>query len=253
MRTRLDPVAVAPRRAASRSSKCRRDRRCCRRSWPRCTGRIRSARPAISRETVRSTFERTPGVVDVDWYVEIAAAEDGTSTWTARRPPRPACRAAHVASVVRMAGAGAPAGLLHDAGRARGRADRAAAAARLRGSLDARRERCASADGRAVAARRADARRCSATEEPSIYHKNLLPVTYVTGDVAGGAESPVYAILQMNRALLVDALPEGYGFEIFNAQQPFDSSKYAMKWDGEWHITYEVFRDLGIAFAAVLS
>ena len=77
-------------------------------------------------------------------------------------------------------------------------------------------------------------------------------MTYVTGDVAGQIESPVYAILQMNRALSSVRLPEGYGLEIFNTHQPFDSSKYAMKWDGEWHITYEVFRDLGIAFAAVL-
>jgi multidrug efflux pump subunit AcrB len=89
-------------------------------------------------------------------------------------------------------------------------------------------------------------------EETSIYHKNLLPVTYVTGDVAGQIESPVYAILQMNRALSSVRMPEGYELEIFNTHQPFDSSKYAMKWDGEWHITYEVFRDLGIAFAAVL-
>jgi multidrug efflux pump subunit AcrB len=89
-------------------------------------------------------------------------------------------------------------------------------------------------------------------EEQSIYHKNLLPVTYVTADVAGAVESPVYAILQMNRALSSVRMPEGYGLEIFSARQPFDSSKYAMKWDGEWHITYEVFRDLGIAFAAVL-
>ena len=61
-----------------------------------------------------------------------------------------------------------------------------------------------------------------------------------------------HAILQMNRALAGLTLPEGYGFEIYNTRQPFDSSTYAMKWDGEWHITYEVFRDLGIAFAAVL-
>jgi multidrug efflux pump subunit AcrB len=90
------------------------------------------------------------------------------------------------------------------------------------------------------------------TEETSIYHKNLLPVTYVTADVAGKVESPVYAIFQMNRALGDVRLPEGYGLEIYNTHQPFDSSKYTMKWDGEWHITYEVFRDLGIAFAAVL-
>ena len=77
-------------------------------------------------------------------------------------------------------------------------------------------------------------------------------MTYVTADIAGEAESPVYAILQMNRALESMRLPEGYGLQIYNTRLPADSSKYAMKWDGEWHITYEVFRDLGLAFAAVL-
>ena len=88
--------------------------------------------------------------------------------------------------------------------------------------------------------------------EPSVYHKNLQPVTYVTADIAGEAESPVYAILQMNRALERVKTPAGEALPILNTQQPDDSSAYAMKWDGEWHITYEVFRDLGIAFAAVL-
>jgi multidrug efflux pump subunit AcrB len=89
-------------------------------------------------------------------------------------------------------------------------------------------------------------------DEPSVYHKNLLPVTYVTGDLAGQAESPVYAILQMNRTIAHIQVPEGYGLEVYNAHQPVDSTKYAMKWDGEWHITIEVFRDLGLAFAVVL-
>jgi multidrug efflux pump subunit AcrB len=74
----------------------------------------------------------------------------------------------------------------------------------------------------------------------------------VTGDIAGAAESPVYAILQMNRTLASIVLPEGYRLDIFNAQQPSNTTRYAMKWDGEWHISYEVFRDLGLAFAAVL-
>jgi multidrug efflux pump subunit AcrB len=90
------------------------------------------------------------------------------------------------------------------------------------------------------------------TEADSIYHKNLRPVTYVTGDLAGAAESPVYAILQMNTAISNLRLPEGYAFDVYNTAQPFDTTRYAMKWDGEWHITYEVFRDLGLAFAAVL-
>jgi multidrug efflux pump subunit AcrB len=56
----------------------------------------------------------------------------------------------------------------------------------------------------------------------------------------------------MNAALDRIALPEGYRFEVYTATPPADSTKYAMKWDGEWHITYEVFRDMGLAFAAVL-
>jgi multidrug efflux pump subunit AcrB len=56
----------------------------------------------------------------------------------------------------------------------------------------------------------------------------------------------------MNRVLDRISLPEGYRFEVYTATPPTDSGRYAMKWDGEWHITYEVFRDMGLAFAAVL-
>jgi multidrug efflux pump subunit AcrB len=90
------------------------------------------------------------------------------------------------------------------------------------------------------------------TADQSIYHKNLMPVVYVTADVAGKVESPVYAILQLNEAIDRLKLPEGYALERYVARQPFSGDKLAIKWDGEWHITYEVFRDLGLAFAAVL-
>jgi multidrug efflux pump subunit AcrB/nucleotide-binding universal stress UspA family protein len=90
------------------------------------------------------------------------------------------------------------------------------------------------------------------TNEKTIYHKNLMPVVYVTADVAGVIESPVYAILDLNEQIEKMKLPEGYALERYVATQPFLTDKYAMKWDGEWHITYEVFRDLGIAFAVVL-
>lgn len=89
-------------------------------------------------------------------------------------------------------------------------------------------------------------------QDKSIYHKNLLPVVYVTGDVAGQEESPVYAILKMNEKLDRLVLPEGYRLERHVAALPLSTERYSMKWDGEWHITYEVFRDLGLAFAAVL-
>jgi len=89
-------------------------------------------------------------------------------------------------------------------------------------------------------------------EDKSIYHKNLMPVTYVTADVAGAMESPVYAVLATGSKIGDIRMPEGYSIEQYTAHQPTDEARYAMKWDGEWHITYEVFRDLGLAFAAVL-
>ena len=92
--------------------------------------------------------------------------------------------------------------------------------------------------------------------DKSIYHKNLMPITYVIGDVAGVVESPVYAILKMNEALeKLDTKQfggDGSPLKIYNAVLPFSDQQPAMKWDGEWHITIEVFRDLGLAFAAVL-
>ena len=89
-------------------------------------------------------------------------------------------------------------------------------------------------------------------EDKSIYHKNLQPVVYVTGDVAGREESPVYAILKMAGEIGKLRTPEGYAIKQYTAHQPFSTEELSMKWDGEWHITYEVFRDLGLAFAVVL-
>jgi multidrug efflux pump subunit AcrB len=88
--------------------------------------------------------------------------------------------------------------------------------------------------------------------ERFIYHKNLRPVSYVVGEVAGGQESPVYGILAMRRELAALEDPLGRPVPLLSANMPDDSTGYAIKWDGEWQITYEVFRDMGIAFAAVL-
>jgi multidrug efflux pump subunit AcrB len=92
--------------------------------------------------------------------------------------------------------------------------------------------------------------------EQPLYRKNLKPVIYVTGDVAGAVESPVYAILDMNQRIArLDGVRYGSSEEavkVYNLFQPFDDTEAAMKWDGEWHITLEVFRDLGLAFCVVL-
>ncbi|MEW5700680.1 MAG: efflux RND transporter permease subunit [Candidatus Zixiibacteriota bacterium] len=92
--------------------------------------------------------------------------------------------------------------------------------------------------------------------DKTIYRKNLMPVTYVIGDVAGVRESPVYAIGDMNRTLRQLDMTRFGGSQarlsVLNASQPSTTLEPALKWDGEWHITIEVFRDLGMAFAAVL-
>lgn len=86
-----------------------------------------------------------------------------------------------------------------------------------------------------------------------IYHKNLQRVVYVVAEVAGREESPVYAMMKLNRELEKLDLGGGkVGLDRLYTSLPFLANSNVMKWDGEWQITYEVFRDLGIAFALVL-
>jgi multidrug efflux pump subunit AcrB len=197
---------------------------------------------------VKAVFERTPGVVDTDWYVE-AAAPKARMVVDVEKAAAAGVSAADVAAVVQMSSDGAMAGLLH-VPEAREDVPIVLRLPRASRSLDA------------LAAMRIGAAapvaigelttRVLTREDTSRYHKNLQPVTYVTADLAGANESPVYAILAMNETLAAMPLPEGYDLDVLNAVQPSDTSRYAMKWDGEWHITIEVFRDLGLAFAAVL-
>ena len=92
--------------------------------------------------------------------------------------------------------------------------------------------------------------------DKTVYRKNLMPVTYVIADVAGAIESPVYAIMEMNKKLeqlnMRDFGGTNSELQILNATHPSSTLEPSMKWDGEWHITIEVFRDLGLAFAVVL-
>lgn len=197
---------------------------------------------------VRAALEGTPGVVDVDWYVErprpqarLMVDED--------RAAAAGVSGATIAAAVRLAGAGERAGLLRDPA-AREDVPIVVRLPREARALDDVRQLRVGGPGMVALS---EVTTVVQDDLPSsLYHKNLLPVTYVTADVAGEQESPVYPILQLNREMRSWVLPEGYPLEVHTAAPPFDSSRYALKWDGEWHITYEVFRDLGLAFAAVL-
>lgn len=200
---------------------------------------------------VKRIFENTDGVVDVDWFVEDdqkkltfdvdreKAAENGVTTEA-------------VSQSMRAALGGVPAGLVH--------LDQEKEPVELylqmpleeRSDIDSLREiSVPSAAGNLLPLSEFVKVR-EGIEDKTIYHKNLKRVVYVTGDVAGGAESPVYAILKMKDKIKKLKLAEGYELKQYSSAQPWLENTYSMKWDGEWQITYEVFRDLGIAFAAVL-
>jgi multidrug efflux pump subunit AcrB len=207
-------------------------------------------RIALARQ-IRDLFKQTKGMVDVDWYVE-----DDQPKYNLRVDEEKAAingiSEEDIARATQVASAGYTAGLLHqdtakeDVGLTV-RLDRA-----TRSGLEGMQGlKISGRDGRQVALGElvhAD----QAIEDKSIYHKNLMPVTYVTADIAGEIESPVYAVLKLGPEIDKITIPEGYQVEQHMAALPSDASRYSMKWDGEWHITYEVFRDLGIAFAAVL-
>ncbi len=200
---------------------------------------------------IKDIFQKTPGVVDVDWTVEAdhpkyrfvvdkeKAGLNGVST-------------EQVANTVRLALSGLDVGLLHQSREKEDVAIQLRLPREERSSVELlKRIKVQGFRGNLVPL----AELVQVVEEnadKSIYHKNLMPVVYVTGDVAGWEESPVYAILKMDESINQISLPEGYQFKRYVARQPFEANHYAMKWDGEWHITYEVFRDLGLAFAAVL-
>ena len=89
--------------------------------------------------------------------------------------------------------------------------------------------------------------------DKTIFHKNLLPVVFVFGDMAGQLDSPLYGLFSMRSDLKNIALPQGGKLEEYFISQPSDPySAYGFKWDGEWQVTYETFRDMGIAYAVGL-
>lgn len=90
------------------------------------------------------------------------------------------------------------------------------------------------------------------TLQPSISRKDQQRVVYVMADMAGKLESPVYAILGMEKKLKEIDLPTGYSISDLYMGQPDSEENFTIKWDGEWQITLEVFRDLGIAFLVVM-
>ena len=217
-------------------------------------------------EAVKQIFRSTPGVVDVDWYIE-ADQRKARFIIDKEKAALHGISAATISQTLQLAVDGQTIDLLHqpeekedvnirlELPRSAKSTPEELLTLRVRsGDANALPEPGASASP--LVPLRELVTLQETPVEKSRYHKNLIPVTYVIGDVAGVIESPVYAIFQMNSRLRkLD--PRDYGgsgaeLKILNASMPFSDAEPALKWDGEWHITLEVFRDLGAAFAACL-
>ncbi len=204
----------------------------------------------IAREVMK-IFEGTESVVDVDWYVEDDQKK-AVFEVNKEKASRNGISSEDIARTLRILLAGSPVGLAH------AERDKEPVELVLRAPLP---ERAGIESLKEIGVTTPEGGQVSVSElvevretfeDKTIYSKNLKRVVYVIGDVAGRAESPVYVILGMGDAINDLQLPEGYVLKQYSSVQPPLEDVYSMKWDGEWQITYEVFRDLGIAFAAVL-
>jgi len=86
----------------------------------------------------------------------------------------------------------------------------------------------------------------------AIYHKDLLPVVFVTGDLAGNLDSPLYGMFDIFAQLFDVKVEDGYSLEQTLINTPDNPYRYSVKWDGEWTVTYETFRDMGLAYSVGL-
>jgi multidrug efflux pump subunit AcrB len=198
---------------------------------------------------VKQVFEQTEGVVDVDWTIEAPQAKRSfrVDRVTAAQA---GAGVEQIVQTVYLALSGAPVG---NAVRPLAK-EPVAIVPRLaladRSSIDALLATpVATAMGPQPLGRFVTV--IEGEREGLRVRKDLRPTIYVTADVAGSVEAPVYAILAMNKALDTVRV-DGERIAIYNASAPDRLDELAIKWDGEWQVTIEVFRDLGLAFAIVL-
>ena len=202
-------------------------------------------------KAVRALFEQTPGFVDVD-DSSIAAAPKKLLLVDRRKAAMLGVPQSAIVSTLRAGLAGEAAAYLHDASKYPAPALLQLPAA-SQGDLDTLLQLAVrGAAGQLVPIRELVTVSDTLREQP-LYHKDLLPVNYVVADMAGALDSPLYGMFGVRGALRDIATPDGGKLGEYFIRQPADAWRgYAVKWDGEWQITYETFRDMGAAYAVGL-
>ncbi len=201
---------------------------------------------------IKDIFDKIKGVVDVDWYVE-APQNKITFAPDKEKSALNGVGTDAISQTLTTAISGMPIGLVHFD------KEKEPVEIMLRMPMQYRSEIETNAAGITVPNQTGNLIPLSAlvkeqngVQDQTIYHKNQRRVTYVIGDVAKEIESPVYAVLDMQGLVSKLKLSDGSKLKQLNIAEADREDKYSVKWDGEWHITLQVFRDMGIAFAAVL-
>ena len=200
---------------------------------------------------VRTVFETTPGVVDAD-DSGIAVAPKKLLLVDRRKAAQLGIAQEAIVGTLRAGLAGEAATYLHDASKYPAAATIQLPAER-QGDLDALLQLGVRSAGGQVVPIRELVQVSDTLREQPIFHKDGLPVHYVVGDMAGSLDSPLYGMFKMRPALAAIGTPGGATLGETFIRQPADTWRdYAIKWDGEWQITYETFRDMGAAYAVGL-
>ena len=202
-------------------------------------------------KAVRAVFEKTPGLVDVD-DTSIADAPRTVLLVDRRKAAMLGVPQQAIVTTLRAGLAGEATAYLHDQ-------SKYPAAATLQlppqmhGDLAALLQLSVrSASGALVPIRELVTVSDTLREQP-VFHKDLLPVNFVVADMAGKVDSPLYGMFGMRGDIAQLTMPDGGKIEEYFIRQPQDAWRgYALKWDGEWQITYETFRDMGAAYGVGL-
>ncbi len=207
-------------------------------------------RQQVARD-IRAVFSRTENVVDVD-DSSISSAPKKRLLVNRRKAALLGISQQEVASTLQTAFSGEAVTWLHDQSKYP-----ASAWIQLPGEKQGNLQALLqlgvhAADGRLVPLRELVSISDTVREQP-VYHKDLLAVNYVVGDMAGKLDSPLYGMFSMRHELLAIKTPGGGTLTDYFIRQPEDPYRaYSIKWDGEWQVTYETFRDMGAAYAVGL-
>ncbi len=210
-----------------------------------------AGRHAVAKR-IRADFARTPHIVDIDDSVEDSAPKIAVRVDQARAAALGVAQA-DVVATMRVALGGDDVTIIRDGQSKYGVPVQLTLPAERQGKLDTLLAMQARSREGSLVALSELVHPSPAERDRTIYHKDLLPVTYVVGDVAGGADSPLYGMFAARAGLAGVSLPQGGRLNEYWIAQPSDPYRqFAYKWDGEWQVTYETFRDMGAAYAVGL-